>query len=76
MQNPKLPTELIMKGIKDSMFLTINNSIIIHIIHGATLGATYTTLLRGISKHKVLQLVALMSCLVSVCHLQQSAVQA
>jgi type III secretory pathway component EscS len=53
-QNLKLPTEQIIKGIKDSMFLTINNSIIIHIIYGATLGAMYTTLLRRISKRKVL----------------------
>jgi hypothetical protein len=42
-----MPTELIMKA---SMFLTINNSIIIHIIYGATLGVTYTTLVRRISK--------------------------
>ena len=41
MQNPKLPVEQIMKGINDSMFLTINNSIIIHIIYGATLGVMF-----------------------------------
>lgn len=35
-----------------SMFLTINNSIIIHILYGTTIGAAYTTLLEEYQKFK------------------------
>ncbi len=52
MMNPGIPEQDIMKNIEASMPMIINNSILVHIIFGAVLGAVTTAILRKVSVYK------------------------
>ncbi len=55
MMNPNITSDTIMQNIQASMPAIINNTILIHIIYGAVLGAITTGMLRKVSVYKCLQ---------------------
>src|SRR5713226_7064576 len=52
MMNPSISEQDIMKNIQASIPMIINNSILVHIIFGAVLGAVTTAILRKVSVYK------------------------